>query len=137
MLVELTKPSENVLLEFGGATETVLVEDGAAIKYLSNNADPGLGISWKDEFFDDSSWLSGTYGVGYEIGAGGVTNLVSTAVPQDTFSVYTRTTFSIADITQVTNLFIGADYDDGYVAWINGQEVYRSPQMPSATSLPG
>ena len=131
VLVELTKPSENVLIEFGGATETVLVEDGSVIKYLANNTDPGVGVTWKDELFDDSGWASGTYGVGYEIGAGGVTNLVNTVVPQDTFSVYTRGTFSIVDVTQVTNLFIGADYDDGYIAWINGVEVFRSPQMPA------
>ncbi|NIV26199.1 MAG: hypothetical protein GWN45_02220, partial [Gammaproteobacteria bacterium] len=61
-----------------------------------------------------------------------VTNLVNTTVPQDTYSVYTRATFSIADVTQVTNLFLGADYDDGYVAWINGVEVFRSPEMPAS-----
>ncbi len=135
VLVELTTPSENVLIEFGGATETVLVEQGSVIKYLANNVDPGLGITWKDEFFDDSTWSSGTYGVGYEIGAGGVTNLVNTTVPQDTFSVYTRATFSIADVTQVTNLFLGADYDDGYIAWINGQEVYRSGEVPFGPAM--
>lgn len=132
VLVELTLTSENVLIEFGGAVETVLVEDNSVIKYLANLTDPGLGITWKDELFDDSSWSSGTYGIGYEIGAGGVTNLVNTTVPQFTFSVYTRATFSIPDIGQVTNLFIGADYDDGYVTWINGIEVFRSPQMPAA-----
>ncbi len=131
VLVQLTKPSENVLIEFGGATETVLVEFGSVIKYLANNSDPGLGITWKDEMFDDSMWPSGTYGVGYEVGAGGVTDLVNTTVPVDTYSVYTRATFNIADITQVTNLFIGADYDDGYIAYINGVEVFRSPQMPA------
>jgi len=130
VLVELTAPSENVLVEFGGATETVLVEEGSTIKYLANNSSPGLGITWKDELFNDSSWSSGVYGVGYEIGAGGVTDLVSTTVPQDTFSVYTRATFSIADVSMVTNLFIGADYDDGWVAWINGVEVFRSSEMP-------
>jgi len=130
VLLELTKPSETVLIEFGQALETVLVEYGSVIKYLANATDPGLGITWKDELFDDSSWSSGTYGVGYEIGAGGTTNLVNTEVPQGTFSVYTRSTFSIADVSQVTNLFTGADFDDGYVVWINGIEVFRSPQMP-------
>ena len=27
---------------------------------------------------------------------------------------------------------VSADYDDGYIAWINGVEVYRSPEMPAA-----
>jgi hypothetical protein len=132
VLVELTKPSENVLVEFGGATETILVADGSAIKYLANTVDPVLGISWKDEMFDDSGWASGIYGIGYEVGAGGVTNLVDTTVPQETYSIYTRAVFSITDVSQVTNLFIGADYDDGYIAWINGVEVFRSLQMPAS-----
>jgi len=28
-------------------------------------------------------------------------------------------------------LHLGTDYDDGYVAWINGVEIYRSPEMPA------
>jgi hypothetical protein len=130
VLLEVTKPSENVLIEFGGADETVLVQQNHVMKYLANNADPALGITWVAEVFDDSSWTSGTYGVGYELGQGGVTNLVNTTVPTDTFSVYTRTTFNIADTAQVMNLIIGADYDDAWVAWINGVEVFRSPEMP-------
>src|SRR6185436_13341226 len=41
-----------------------------------------------------------------------------------------RTLFNVANPAQITNLFLGADYDDGYIAWLNGAEVYRSPQMP-------
>ena len=130
VLVELETPSETVLIEFGAALETVLVEEGSAIKYLANESDPGLALSWVAELFDDSGWPSGSYGVGYEIGAGGVTNLVSTTVPQGAFSVYTRATFLIDDVANVNNLFLGADYDDGYVAWINGVEVFRSAEMP-------
>jgi len=53
-----------------------------------------------------------------------------TVVPSDTVSVFTRATFEIADVAAVHNLFLGADYDDAYVAWINGVEVYRSAQAP-------
>ena len=28
---------------------------------------------------------------------------------------------------------VGADYDDGYVIWLNGTEIFRSPEMPAGT----
>mgnify|MGYP000358533111 CR=1 FL=1 len=69
------------------------------------------------------------YGVGYDNGSG-AQNLLLTVVPNTTRTVYTRVTFYIADVTQLQNLFLGVDFDDGYAAWINGVEVYRSPEMP-------
>ena len=46
---------------------------------------------------------------------------------------YTRARFTIHDTRGVKNLFLAADYDDAYVAWLNGVEVYRSPEMPAGT----
>ena len=43
----------------------------------------------------------------------------------------TEATFTIDNLGEVARMQLGADYDDGYVAWINGTEVYRSPEMPS------
>lgn len=115
------------------AAPQVLVEAGSANKYLANSSDPGLGITWTAEGFTDSGWTSGLYGIGYENGgSGGAGNLFQTTVPIGTHSVYTRTTFTIADITQVSVMSLGVDYDDGYVAWINGVEVFRSSQMQAS-----
>jgi hypothetical protein len=50
-------------------------------------------------------------------------------VPTNSTSVYTRVRFSIDDVSQVNRLLFGADYDDGYIAWINGVEVTRSATM--------
>jgi len=38
--------------------------------------------------------------------------------------------FLISDVAILDDFFVTADYDDGYAAWINGVEVYRSPEMP-------
>jgi hypothetical protein len=114
------------------AAETVFVEAGHAMSYLANRSNPGIGLSWTLEGFDAQGWPSGVYGVGYET-ATGAQNLIETAAPAGTFSVYTRTLFTVADASQVTSLFLGADFDDGYAAWINGVEVYRSPTLPGGT----
>lgn len=97
--------------------------------YLANSSDPGVGAAWVLPAFDDSSWPAGTYGVGYET-AGGAVNLIQTPVPSGTSSVFTRTTFNITDVNLVDNVVLGTDFDDGFVAWINGVEVHRSTSMP-------
>ena len=135
VLVKAEDPSETVLVEFSSAMETVLVEEGTAMTYLANASDPGLGTLWVAEGFDDSSWTSGVYGVGYEVGATGANELITTDVPTGTFSIFTRAAFNVADVGAVENLFIGADYDDGFVAWINGVEVFRSAEMPLGPPL--
>jgi hypothetical protein len=108
--------------------ETVLVESGATVKYLANSTDPGIAMDWTATLFDDVAWSTGTFGVGYEAQSG-AENLIATAVPIGTRSVYTRATFDIANVMSVDDLWLGADYDDAFVAWINGQEVYRSPEI--------
>ena len=112
------------------AQEAVPVESGSPMTYLANASDPGIGLAWTLPAFDDSSWALGVYGVGYELGTG-AENLIQTAVPSGTFSIYTRTTFNINDVSAVSALEVGADYDDGYVVWINGVEVFRSAEMPA------
>jgi len=117
------------LIEFASPNETILVEFGTSMKYLANSTDPGIGETWKDEAFDDSGWTLGTYGVGYEA-LSGAENLLSTNVQVGALSVYTRATFDVIDVNDVLNVWIGAEYDDGWIAYINGTEVYRSLEMP-------
>ncbi len=105
----------------------VLVECGIPMRYLANSADPGVGTAWTQRTgFDDSAWTAGTYGVGY--GAGG---MIQTPVAPSQRSVFTRVTFQINGDPQqaVENLLLGVDYDDGFVAWINGVEVARADEM--------
>jgi hypothetical protein len=111
----------------------VLVAAGSAMTYLANETDPAITDTWVDVAFDDSSWTSGNYGVGYEDAPPGAENLFVTAVNSGTYSVYTRTLFDVTDTNFVNTLFLAADFDDGYVAWINGVEVFRSPEMPGGS----
>jgi hypothetical protein len=122
--------SDLALVDLTNPEETVLVTAGSSMKYVAQMNDPGLGETWVDPVFDDSGWTAGTYGVGYEA-TSGAANLLQTTVDIGSVSVYTRATFDIVDVGTVDNLWITADYDDGYVAWINGIEVYRSPEMPT------
>jgi PKD repeat protein len=117
--------------------DNVAVALNSSMRYLANPTDPGPGVgsNWIAEVFDDSTWPVGTYGVGYETAPPGATALVMTTVPSNTISVYTRSHFTIEDKSAVGTITFGADYDDGYVAWINGVEVARSASMPAG--IPG
>jgi len=129
VLLDGADADEMVLVLEGPESDTTLVEQNSIMRYLANTSNPGLGDTWAGSTFDDSSWTPGTYGVGYE-SVTGAENLIQTPVPNGTASIYTRTIFQIADIGAITGLFIGADYDDGFVAYINGTEVYRSKEVP-------
>ena len=100
------------------------------MRYLTNVSDPGLGLSWTATAFNDGPWTEGQYGVGYERGVGAEA-LIATTVTDGAHSVYTRTNFTLTSLAEINSMLLAADYDDGFAAWINGQEVYRSPQMPA------
>jgi hypothetical protein len=111
--------------------EEVIAESATAVVFRANLIeDPGLGLDWTiPGYLPDDDWLAGSYGIGYEA-TSGAENLIQTEVPIGTVSVYTRVPFEVTDPQAVLDVFLGADYDDGYVAWINGLEVHRSPEMP-------
>jgi hypothetical protein len=112
------------------ALERLAVDFGSPMTYLANSTDPGVGLTWTQPAFDDSTWQIGFYGVGYET-ASGAENLIRTEVAPGSLSVFTRARFLVEDVSAAQNLFLGLDYDDGWVAWINGVEVARSVSMPT------
>ncbi|MCP3980221.1 MAG: hypothetical protein GY716_13025 [bacterium] len=113
---------------------TVLIEAGTPIKYLANVVSPEIGMSWTQPGFGDSGWSDGTYGIGYDVDADAA-GLIDTGAAVGAYSVYTRATFEITDPGAIDDVFVGADYDDAFVVWINGFEVYRSPEMPEGQPL--
>ncbi|HQI26684.1 MAG TPA: lamin tail domain-containing protein [Sedimentisphaerales bacterium] len=111
----------------GGAvvaqTETVLISRGAAAKALIPT-DGALGLSWTGGGFNDSSWLTGTTGVGYDYS--GYTGLDVGAMQGRNQTVYVRIPFATAQTKDIDKLILRMRYEDGFVAWLNGREVARS-----------
>ena len=75
--------------------------------------------NWKDINFDDSSWQTGPSGFGYGDGDD------ATIVP-NTMSVFVRNFFNIESIDNIEEMLLHIDYDDSFVAYLNGTEVARS-----------
>jgi hypothetical protein len=78
--------------------------------------------NWKKPGFSDAAWLSGQGGIGNS-NSDDNTNVS----PQH--ALYMRYAFSITDTSKISRALLNADYDDGFVAYINGVEVARSQSM--------
>jgi hypothetical protein len=81
-----------------------------------------LGTAWRATNYSDSGWTEGAAPLGRTYPA---TTVFSNAVP-GRITTYFRKEFVIHDSpAQITNLLLRANYDDGFVAYLNGVEVAR------------
>jgi len=87
--------------------------------------------AWKGgEPFDDSIWVQGSGGVGYERGSG-YEDLIDTDVGNMMYGLalgcYIRIPFAVdTDPGSFDILTLKMQYDDGFVAYLNGTEVQRT-----------
>jgi PKD repeat protein len=79
--------------------------------------------SWNARGFDDSAWSRGPAGFGYSDGDDAT---VLADMRYSYATVYVRTPFTVADPTLVSTLVLQVDYDDGFVAYLNGTELARA-----------
>ena len=94
-------------------------------------SDDSLGSTWTELAFDDSSWQSGSAGFGFENTPRNYVDLIKTRVKPietaaDATGIFVRVPFSVADPTAIEELTLRMRYDDGFVAYLNGQEIQRS-----------
>ena len=75
---------------------------------------------WITPSFTVNSWLQGNGGFGYGDGDD------NTIIPNSSVSVYTRIEFNISNINEIVAMALHFDYDDGFVAYLNGVEVARN-----------
>jgi len=100
-----------------GHWETV-IDRGDVWAYLPG--DSPLPEGWASPSLDDSWWSRGPSGFGFGDGDD------ATETPKE-LSLYARIQFSIADPGSIIAALLHVDYDDAFVAYVNGEEVARSP----------
>jgi hypothetical protein len=113
-----------VLNEGDSLNTTVLFDPLSEWKY--NDSDINFGDSWVNLGYDDSGWSSGDAYLGYnetEI----TTNLSYGGDPTNkTVTYYFRKHFNIGNTSKIDSAKFSIDYDDGFVAYLNGNEFLRS-----------
>ncbi|MBN1670163.1 MAG: right-handed parallel beta-helix repeat-containing protein [Kiritimatiellae bacterium] len=127
MVVTLTgmKPYVNALMlkAAPGDSSESKVPNGAAWRYRKGTAEASVPASgWRRPAFHDSSWVQGRAPFGYGDGPYGTT----LGDMLNSYScVFLRKTFQVDDPARVIDLRIQAVYDDGFVLWVNGEELAR------------
>jgi len=76
---------------------------------------------WVNPSFNDASWAQGFGPIGYGDG-----DDVTTITPTPVTSIFMRDTFVLTQPENVLTGFLLMDYDDAFVAYINGVEVGRN-----------
>jgi hypothetical protein len=125
-----------------GGDPRTLLDRGAEVRFLVPG-DGSLGNEWTRPGFDDGSWTSGRTGIGFDA-ASGFADLIATDVRDAMLgknsSIYLRARFSLDPALFGEGLeglppgalaVLRMMYDDGYVAWLNGERV-AARNAPSA-----
>ncbi len=99
--------------------------------------DASVDSTWMNPDFDDSDWREGLFGVGIERSPGtsrSYDDLIRTDVEAEMFevnaTVYMRTTFEVNGVASVDQMFFRLHYDDGFVAYLNGERIASDNAPP-------
>jgi len=94
----------------------LIIEEGDIWRYFVGSSEPPA--DWKEADFNDVGWDVGPTGIGYG------DDDDNTVIPT-TLSVYLRHSFEIPDLNAIEAVLFHMDFDDGYIAYLNGVEIAR------------
>lgn len=118
----ITLPPNEYLLVFASAKDKkevplhweTVINQGNEWKYFVGTEEPPA--DWKSLDFNASTWSSGASGFGYG------DNDDATVIPT-VMSCFVRKEFEINDISEIKEVLLHIDYDDGFVAYLNGVSI--------------
>lgn len=95
-----------------------IIDLGHVWRYIVPTAEPAA--TWKNYSFAETGWVSGASGIGYDDGDD------NTVIQANKISVFMRKKFTVTELSKIESLWLHMDYDDGFVAYLNGTEICRS-----------
>lgn len=95
----------------------ILVDEGGLWHYLAPTQEPES--SWKTASFVTTDWPSAPGGIGYG-------DDDDATVIEPTLSLYMRTSFEVLNADEVLEASLFVDYDDAFIAYLNGEEITRA-----------
>jgi hypothetical protein len=111
----------------------VLVPEGARWRFFRGTREPSAGLEWTAPEFDDGSWEEGPSGFGY----GDDDDATVLADMRNVYTtVYVRHRFDVPRLGPSTIFTLSVRADDGFVAYLNGQEVGRGLAGKPGERLP-
>ena len=136
-------PPQKADVSYGlGATRNILLAPGAPV-VVRVPVDGLLGQTWTGTtYLPGPDWSQGTTGVGFAPDARYTPLLgtnVQAAMLNHNATAYLRVPFVVTDPAALKSLALHLRYDDGFIAYLNGEEVAARNQPPvagSTVSLP-
>jgi len=105
---------------------TVVLPNGAAWKYRKGSTEASVPRDrWRLPAFDDTGWNSGDAPFGYRTGQPWPVGTELSDMRGNYSCVFLRTTFSLDAPALAARLVLDAEFDDGFVVWLNGYEIRR------------
>lgn len=93
------------------------VDAATSWRYVKGTS--AIDTNWRNLSFNQSSWSSGNGGIGFGDGDDATTITIGV-------SVMMRKQFTISDTSMILKAVLMMDYDDGFVAYLNGVEIARA-----------
>lgn len=112
-----------ILLQSLCAAETGLIRIGDYWRYFKGVTAPSPATEWTAADFDDQAWFFARSGFSSGFGFGEMTQLFDYGGTYQT--IYFRKQFLVTDTNNIAELVFRIDYDDGFIAYLNGVEVAR------------
>ncbi len=112
--------------------EELLITSAAPCKAFVPT-DSSLSLSWTEKSFVDSSWSTGTTGVGYDNNPTYLPLIgldVKAEMSGINASCYVRVPFVVDNVSELSSMTLRMKYDDGFVAYINGEEIASANAPP-------
>jgi hypothetical protein len=113
---------------------TVLSQSNATWRFVKGLAEASAPANaWRAPAFDDANWSNAPAPFFFNDPYGSAANPGTqlTDMQGNYNSLFLRRQFTVQNAGPITNLFLNAQSDDGFVAWINGVEVARSANVPA------
>jgi hypothetical protein len=121
-VVALCSAADSMTIQLGSEGAD-LVPAGATWRFLRGQGPASTPAdAWTQIDFDDSRWEMGPAGFGFGDNDDAT---VLTDMPGRYATVYIRQEFSVASVMPNAPVELTIDYDDGFIAYLNGQEVAR------------
>ncbi|RPH94653.1 MAG: hypothetical protein EHM72_15470, partial [Calditrichaeota bacterium] len=94
-----------------------MIGQGDPWSYRAGTSEPPS--AWRNIDYNDSAWRVGPSGFGYG-------DDDDATVIQNNLSIYVRKTFELKTTDMPTRAVLHVDYDDGFAAYLNGQDIARA-----------
>ena len=119
-------PEQLSNISYGAPQSFSLIESSSPSTY--HVADSGVPASWTSPTFDSlaSGFSEGTSAIGFEARPDDRTNFVGlfdTELSELAHAAYVRMEFELKDASAISNLLLRLNYDDGFIAYLNGTQV--------------